>query len=168
MSELSGNNLRMRLRLILAAVLGFVVAVVAVTALDTFQYARHSPDASTVAYQQPLTPMTVDPSWIKSGTPEFKATETSRSHDGRSVTGLWSCTGPTTFVWQFGDDETVHLLEGEVKVEYQGKHFTLRPGDTATFHAKTAATWTIDRYAKKVYTLHRLPRGGDVMRMLDS
>lgn len=152
--------------MIAAAVAGFIVCLVAVVAFDAVQYTRHSPDPSSVAVQRPLTPMEVDASWIKSGNPVFTANETSRSYDGRTVTGLWSCTGPTTFEWQFGADETVHLLEGEVKVEYQGEKFTLRPGDTATFHGNTAAVWTIDKYAKKVYTLHNVPRGGGLLRRL--
>lgn len=135
-----------------AALAGAVLSLAAVIAFDVGRFAVRSDEPSTIATNVPMTPQTIDPSWILSGSPTFLAGEISRSPDGRSDTGLWSCQGPTTFVWKFGIDETVHLLEGEVKVKYLGKSFTLTPGDTALFHAKTEAEWTIDRYAKKVYT----------------
>ena len=65
-------------------------------------------------------------------------------------------------------DETVHLLEGLVEVDYQGRKFTLRPGDTATFHAGTRAVWHIPQNAKKAYTLYQPPRLVALWRRLAS
>jgi uncharacterized protein len=141
-------------RAVISAIIGFTAGLLGVFAVDTAAFVTNSPSPSVTAASTPMHSAVVDPSWITSGQPEFAQVETFRSPDGRTSSGLWSCTGPTTFVWQFSVDETVHLLEGEVAVNYRGNAFTLHPGDTATFHAGTEATWTIDTYAKKAYTLH--------------
>ena len=111
------------------------------------------PSAAPVA--RLLGPFNVDPSWVRSGTPNFRGTETARSADGSGATGMWACDGPSTFEWRFGSDETVHLLEGKIEVEYLGRHFTLNPGDTATFHQGTRSVWHVPQYAKKVFVLHQ-------------
>jgi len=85
----------------------------------------------------------------------FRGAETVRSPDGRVVSGLWACEGPTSFVWHFSHDETVHLLEGRVEVEYQGRRFSITPGDTASFLAGTKAVWHVPHHAKKAYVLHQ-------------
>lgn len=138
----------------IAALVGALVAVSAMAAYDSIRYAVGAPDPSERAVDTPLGEFKVNPSWIIAGHPVFKGVETLRSADGKTISGLWSCDGPTTFVWHFGADETVHLLEGEVHVEYEGKSFTIRPGETATFHAYTTAIWHIPKYAKKTYTLN--------------
>lgn len=130
------------------AVLGSGAAVA-----DAWLYVKRATPPSGRSMPQELAAFEVPASWIKSGQPRFSVTEVSRSTDGRQIVGLWQCDGPTTFEWQFGLDETVHLLEGEVKVEYLGNTFTLLPGQTATFHAGTRATWHIPNMAKKVFSL---------------
>ena len=134
--------------------LGMFLALSGMTAFDAGRYLLHSAPPSTTSVERPLTGFSVDPTWIRSGQPNFRATETSRSPDGESISGLWACDGPSSFEWTFGLDETVHLLEGKVEVEYLGRQFTLRPGDTASFHAGTRAVWTVRAHAKKSYVLH--------------
>lgn len=141
-------------KILIGTGLGVFLALSGVTAFEAGRYLVRSAPPSTESVGRPLTGFSVDPSWIRSGTPNFRATETVRSPDGETITGLWACDGPSFFEWTFGLDETVHLLEGEVTVDYLGRQFTLRPGDTATFHAGTRAVWTVHQYAKKSYTLH--------------
>jgi uncharacterized cupin superfamily protein len=119
---------------------------------------HHTAPPSNLAVQRPLGPFPVDPSWVKMGTPNFRGNEIAHSPDGKSVTGLWACDGPSTFEWRFGADETVHLLEGAVEVDYLGRRFTLKPGDVATFHSGTRAVWHVPVHAKKVYTVHQAGR----------
>jgi uncharacterized protein len=138
-----------------AALGGALLALAAVAAFDAVRYHHAAPAPSAQALSRPLGEFQVDPSWVLSGKPVFKGVETLRSPDGRVVSGLWACEGPTTFEWQFSHDETVHLLEGHVEVEYLGRRFSIRPGDTATFHAGTRAVWHVREYAKKAYTLHQ-------------
>ena len=141
-------------KILLGAVLGLAIGGGGALAWDTARYLSRSAPASSAAVQKPLLGFSVDPSWVKSGTPNFRNVETVRSPDGSSISGLWSCEGPSTFEWTFHADETVHLLEGDIEIDYQGKRFQLRPGDTATFLASTTSVWHVPQYAKKAYTLH--------------
>lgn len=139
----------------MAAVGGALVALAALAAVEAVRYHQAVPGPSAQAQARPLGEFRVDPSWILSGQPVFLGAETARSPDGRVITGLWACQGPASFEWQFSHDETVHLLEGMVEVEYLGRRFSIRPGDTATFLAGTRAVWHVPAHAKKAYTLHR-------------
>lgn len=140
--------------LVLGVVLGATVALTGVAVWDAGRTLAHGAPPSVDAVERPLTGFEVDPSWVREGHPNFRATETQRSPDGRHISGLWACDGPTTFEWTFALDETVHLLEGRVEVEYLGRRFVLEPGDTATFHAGTRAVWHVPQHAKKAYALH--------------
>jgi uncharacterized protein len=142
-------------RTLIGVTAGAMLALTAMAAVDSIRYHRGAPAASVQAVERPLGVFQVDPSWILSGKPVFRGAETMRSPDGRVVSGLWACEGPTSFVWHFSHDETVHLLEGRVEVEYQGRRFVITPGDTASFHAGTQAVWHVPEHAKKAYTLHQ-------------
>lgn len=138
------------------AVVGAVVALAAAKAWQTGSYLMQAPPASASAAPLPMAPFTTDPRWvkIKSGTPNFRASEITRSADGSTQVGQWACDGPTSFEWSFGLDETVFLLDGLIEIEYLGRKFTLKPGDSATFLAGTKATWTVPQKAHKVFVLH--------------
>ena len=137
------------------AVVAVLVVQAGVLAFDTGRYIQRVSAPSAKAVNRPLMPMEVEASWIKSGNPVFTTTETARSPDGRTINGLWACVGATTFEWTFALDETVHVLEGEVHIDYLGRQFTLKPGDTATFHHGTRALWRVPQHLKKAYTLHQ-------------
>ena len=145
----------MKRRTLVAGVGGAAAAIAALGAYESVRYLMRSAPLSTRAVDRPLGEFDVDPRWILTGDPVFKGTELARSPDGSSISGLWACEGPTTFEWHFGSDETVHLLEGRVDVEYMGRKFSIVPGGTATFHAGTKAIWHVPTRAKKAYTLHQ-------------
>jgi uncharacterized protein len=151
-------------KVLLGVVLGLVIGASGALAWDAARYLSRSAPASSVAVPKPLLGFSVDPSWVKSGTPNFRNVETVRSPDGKSVSGLWSSDGPSTFEWTFHMDETVHLLEGDIEIDYQGKRFKLQPGDTATFLAGTKSVWHVPRYAKKAYTLYDPGRVARLLR----
>jgi len=140
--------------LIASGVLGAFLALSGAAVLDAGRYISRLQPPSESARERPLTAFSVDPTWVRAGQPNFRATETVRSPDGSTITGLWACDGPSTFEWTFSLDETVHLLEGRIEVHYMGRDFVLLPGDTATFHAGTRAVWHVPVHAKKAYTLH--------------
>ncbi|MBC8056960.1 MAG: DUF861 domain-containing protein [Rhizobiales bacterium] len=140
---------------IIAAGAGALLMLAGVAFYEAAVYHDRMAPPSSTPVARALGPFSVDPSWIKSGTPNFRGTETSRSPDGSGVTGLWACDGPSTFEWHFATDETVHLLEGKVEVQYLGRRFTLNAGDTATFHFGTRAVWHVPQHAKKVFVLHQ-------------
>ena len=136
-------------------VAGAGLALAGTAVFEAGRYVRSAAPASVRAEPKTLTVVPIDPSWVMSGTPQISMDVTSSTSDGGSASGVWVCEGPATFEWRFGMDETVHLLEGQVDIEYRNRRFTLRPGDSATFHAGTRAVWHVPVRIKKMFTLHR-------------
>jgi uncharacterized protein len=92
----------------------------------------------------------IDAGWIISGQPHARAGLHSPSIDGRASTHIWDCTAGS-FWWTFGDDETVVILDGEVRVTTElGETRTLGQGDIAYFAGGTRARWEIDNYVRKI------------------
>ncbi|UVC10054.1 DUF861 domain-containing protein [Rhizobium sp. TH2] len=92
----------------------------------------------------------INPEWIVEGNPRARAGLHSPSIDGNASTHIWECTAGT-FWWTFHDEETVFILEGQVRVTTpSGQTRTLQPGDIAYFAEGTKALWDIDDYVKKV------------------
>ena len=92
----------------------------------------------------------INPSWIVSGNPRARAGLHSPSIDGTASTNIWDCTSGS-FWWTFHDEETVFILEGQVRVTTpNGGTRTLMAGDIAYFAGDTRALWEIDDYVKKI------------------
>lgn len=92
----------------------------------------------------------INPDWIVEGNPVARAGLHSPSIDGNASTHIWECTAGT-FWWTFDGEETVFILEGQVRVTTpNGETRTLKPGDIAYFAEDTKALWDIDDYVKKV------------------
>lgn len=148
-------------KLLAGIALGAAASSAAVPGYEALRYLSRPPSATVEPVKKPLLRFWVDPSWVHSGVPDFRHAEMGRSPDGRTISGLWACDGPSTFEWAFSMDETLILLEGTVEVEYLGKRFTIRPGESATFLADTKAVWHVPRHMKKAYTVyspHRVVR----------
>lgn len=102
-----------------------------------------------------MKPAPIEPGWIIEGTPEARMAEHSQSADKAAMTALWDCTAGT-FRWHFAWDETVMILEGEVRVtDANGAIRLLKAGDIAYFTGNTWATWQIDNYVRKIAFLRR-------------
>jgi uncharacterized cupin superfamily protein len=116
------------------------------------------PDRDIVVRSSPgmmMEPAPIEPSWILSGNPVARLARHSVADDKASNTALWDCTAGT-FRWFFGWDETVYILDGEVRVTSEsGNEFVLRAGDIAYFRAGTWATWRVDQYVRKIAFLRR-------------
>jgi uncharacterized cupin superfamily protein len=92
----------------------------------------------------------INPDWIVTGSPRARAGLHSPSIDGKASTHIWECTAGS-FWWTFHDDETVVIVEGQVKVTTpQGESRTLCQGDIAYFAADTRALWEIETYVRKI------------------
>jgi len=92
----------------------------------------------------------INPDWIVKGDPRARAGLHSPSIDGNASTHIWECTAGA-FWWTFHDEETVLILEGQVRVTTpSGEARTLQSGDIAYFAEGTKALWDIDNYVKKV------------------
>lgn len=97
-----------------------------------------------------MEPCPVEPSWIIAGNPVARRSLHSRSADDQATTAIWDCTAGT-FHWHFGWDETVVILEGEVRVTGEdGAERVLKVGDIAYFPAGSSAIWHIDDYVRKI------------------
>ncbi|MBY6349625.1 cupin domain-containing protein [Rhodococcoides corynebacterioides] len=96
-----------------------------------------------------LTAAPIDPSWIIAGNPVARSGQWSCSPDTTTSSWVWDCTAGT-FDWYFEQDETIHVIEGEVIVTSAGQPpRTLRAGDAALFHADTWARWHVPQYVRK-------------------
>ncbi|MFZ6656200.1 cupin domain-containing protein [Undibacterium sp. TJN19] len=131
-----------------------LLTLLGVTSYHAIAYVAQVQPASSVALSSPVKPFEVDPSWIKSGNPNFRATEFFKSHDGKTSSGIFECDGPSTFEWHYQLDETIYVLDGGVDIDYQGKHFSLKAGETAFFRAGTKALWHVPKGIRKSWTLH--------------
>lgn len=96
-----------------------------------------------------LKPAAIKPEWVLVGSPKARAAQLAKSPDNEAVTMAWDCTAGV-FRWHFDCDETVHIVEGSVTVNWNGERFTLNAGDCAYFPARSIATWTVHNYVRKV------------------
>ena len=97
----------------------------------------------------------ISPDWILSGSPEARSTLLAKSEDRTSYTMVWECS-PGSFRWQYIEDETIVILEGEVfiSVGRTGER-QLRPGDVAFFPAGSSCVWRVTKRVKKVAVLRK-------------
>lgn len=141
---------------VFAGLLGALIALGAASLYSAYSHTAYRPIPSAQGVPLVLAPMDIDPQWVKSGTPNFKSAEFSASTDGSSSSGVFQADGNSTFVWHYGLDEAIYVLEGGVDISYLGKRFTLKPGDTAFFYAGTEATWQVHATGvKKTWTIYK-------------
>lgn len=134
--------------------LGVLSGLALMQAWSAFHYVAVMPGRSAAPEPVAMQPVLNAPATIQQGVPAFRAAHYSESADGRTSTGIWASDGPSTFEWNFGSDEEVYVLNGQVDVTYEGEKFSLRPGDTAVFLAGTRAVWHVPQHVTKSYTLH--------------
>ncbi len=91
----------------------------------------------------------IDPAWVIEGTPVARSAGWARSRDGSASSWVWDCTAGR-FHWYFGEDETVHIVEGAVTVSGAGlEPVTLEVGDAALFRGGTWAVWEVEVHVRK-------------------
>ena len=97
-----------------------------------------------------MAPAPIDPSLVVEGDPQARLSVHSRAYDDKATTAVWDCTAGA-FRWYFGWEETVMILEGEVRVTAEdGSERLLRAGDVAYFPAKSWSTWYVETYVRKL------------------
>lgn len=141
-----------------AFLLGAVLAWGAVTCFEAWQHTVHMPPPSAATDARPLAPMPGATATVHSGRPNFHAVAYTASADGTVQSGIFTAEGPSTFDWHYGVDEAIYIHEGEVELDYMGRRFTVRPGDTVFFHAGTRAGWSVPKYVRKSWTIHEPSR----------
>ena len=136
-----------------AAITGSIVSIVGFVSYEALRHTYQMPAPSTESVKLHLKPFFVDASWIKTGTPNFRANEFFKSSDGKTSSGIFECDA-STFEWHYQFDEAVYILEGSVDLSYQGRQFTLNAGDTALFRAGTIAIWHVPVHIRKSWTIY--------------
>ncbi len=59
-----------------------------------------------------------------------------------------------TFPYSFGNDETFHVIEGELEIKLEdGEVLELKPGDIASFPKGLTSTWTVKTPFKKFFVV---------------
>lgn len=97
-----------------------------------------------------LEPAPIRAEWILEGNPEAKCLNLSNGTRGWASTNHWSCS-KGKFRWQFGWDETVLILEGEVIItDEAGNIYHGRPGVSLFFPAGTSSVWDVPNYVRKI------------------
>ena len=99
----------------------------------------------------PLQPDPLDPSQVLEGEPVTSDHAVSVSADGRSVSGVWSCS-PGTFS-DVEVDETFVVLSGRATIEHAGESHEVGPGDVCVLPAGAETTWTIHEDLTKVFVV---------------
>jgi uncharacterized cupin superfamily protein len=90
---------------------------------------------------------------VTEGNPAGRIWIAAQSADLRVTQGVWDCTAGK-FTWDFGWDEFVMILEGEVVITPEGgKPFTLRVGDFGHFPLGLKTEWHVPKYVKKTFVL---------------
>ncbi|XQU69937.1 hypothetical protein OJJOAM_002668 [Cupriavidus sp. H18C1] len=75
----------------------------------------------------------IEPDWVRAGRPQARAATHAMARDGLASTHLWECSAGA-FAWRFSVEETVLILDGEVRVTSPGGQVrTLRAGDVGHF-----------------------------------
>lgn len=115
-----------------------------------------------------LSPSPINPAWILEGRPVARNAILSRSEDQTACTIVWDCS-KGKFTWTYDFDETIHFIEGSVTIEDgHSPARTLGAGDVIFFPAGSKATWTIDKYVRKVAFCRKVLPGpvGGLIKLL--
>jgi uncharacterized protein len=152
--------------------LGALLAIAGLTGVAVAGLIRERPaymdydDRLAKVTHHALEPIWVDPSWVLSGSPKIGMTVFSDAQHLGSFSGIWQATGPAKFIWKYGVDESIYIIDGSVDIEYMGNKFTLRPGDSTFFAAGTEAIWTVPDHVRKTFRIYEVSPITKVMRRL--
>ena len=113
--------------------------------------------ANVASVELRLGPMSANS--ILSGAPKSGTRILTSSHDGNSIVWVWECT-VGSFVWHYGEDETVYIISGEVFISTgTGEERHLGEGDMAVFPGGVSCNWRVTQPIKKIaITRKDLPR----------
>jgi uncharacterized protein len=83
------------------------------------------------------------------GAPKSGTKILSISHDRNSIVWVWECS-IGSFIWHYGEDETVYIISGEVFISIDnGDERRLGPGDMAVFPGGVSCKWRVTAPVKK-------------------
>lgn len=140
-------------RILFSGIAGAAIALAGVQLMSIAKHRNNISAPSDAAAHPQLKPLEVNSSWVIEGKPNFRATEFFKSSDGKTTSGIFECDA-STFEWHYSHDEAIYILEGGVELEYLGKKFSLKAGDSAFFRAGTVARWKVPQHIRKTWTLY--------------
>ena len=82
-----------------------------------------------------------------------KADEAKLRELGTDRWSQWECQ-PSTFDWEYAEEETAYILEGRVRVKTPDEEVEIKKGDIVTFPKNLQCTWNVLEKIKKVYTFN--------------
>jgi uncharacterized cupin superfamily protein len=92
----------------------------------------------------------IEPAWVLAGTPRARSGCHSTNTDGWAATHVWECSAGR-FRWYFGVEETVLILDGEVRVtDERGRSQRLTPGTVAYFPCGSWWVWDVPVSVRKL------------------
>lgn len=92
----------------------------------------------------------IEPAWVLEGEPRARSGCHSTNTDGFAATHVWECSAGR-FRWHFVLEETVLILEGEVRVtDAHGRSQRLLPGTVAYFPSGTWWEWQVPAHVRKL------------------
>lgn len=65
----------------------------------------------------------------------------------------WACE-PSTFNWQYDEEETAYVFKGKVKVKTDFEEVEINGGDLVTFPKGLKCVWEVIEPIEKVYTFN--------------
>jgi len=104
-----------------------------------------------------LQPAPIPPDWVLEGAPKARNRFLFTTSDRQLRTLVWDCTAGR-FNWFYDEDETIYIMEGDVRIKRPGGQVVhMRPGDMVFFQQGSHAEWTVDRYVRKLAYLRAVP-----------
>jgi uncharacterized cupin superfamily protein len=86
---------------------------------------------------------------VVDGAPKSGTKILATSHDRNSIVWVWECT-VGSFIWHYGEDETVYIISGEVFISTEnGEERRLGEGDMAVFPGGVSCKWRVTTPVKK-------------------
>ena len=152
-------------------VVGVLLAWGAHASVDAVRFVRAERETlrkvSTVQVGK-LAPSQMNKDWVKKGSSTFNIYSYASTPDASTQSGVWECEGPKVFDWHFHGDETVYILEGYVRIDFEGETMELGPGNVAFFPAGSSATWHVPQRVRKAYNITHPTRLQRIVRHLIS
>jgi uncharacterized cupin superfamily protein len=93
--------------------------------------------------------------WVREGIPEATGCPIFETEDRGANVHEWRCTRGR-FVWHYGIDEIVYIIEGSARIKdlATGVTTTISAGSSVLFQHGSSAEWTVDRPIRKIAINH--------------
>jgi uncharacterized cupin superfamily protein len=93
--------------------------------------------------------------WVREGIPEATGCPIFETEDRGANVHEWRCTRGR-FVWHYGIDEIVYIIEGSARIKdlATGVTTTISAGSSVLFQHGSSAEWSVDRPIRKIAINH--------------